>query len=66
MDRDLFMVEGVLYSGLMFRQLGCAEPGTWYRIDQREDQVLLLRSVPDSVGRTFDAIAGFGRRAAKK
>ena len=59
---DIFTIEGVKYSGQMFRMLGVAEPGTWLRIDERKDQMLQLTTVSDSIGTTFDAIVGKGRK----
>ena len=55
---DTVMICGVRYTGLVFRALGTAKPGTWLRIVERKDGTLTINLVNEGVERTFDAIAG--------
>lgn len=66
--RDVVTIEGVQYSGHLFRSLGLRgfEPGTWLRIEQRADGLLTVYSVPEETERSFDAIAGRGIAAMPK
>ena len=58
-DSDIITINGVNYSGELFRSLALAEIGTWLRICERRDGTLTIHTVPDNVERTFDAIIGF-------
>ena len=61
--QDVLTIDGVPYAGLFFRALALAQPGTWLRIEERQPSgQVSVRTVPESVERTFDAISGCGRR----
>lgn len=51
--RDVLTVEGVHYSGDLFRQFSIAPPGTFIQIIERRDGNVVLRDV-----RSFRAIHG--------
>jgi hypothetical protein len=56
--RDVLTIEGVEYSGELFRQLGIAPPGSWMRIVKRE-RVLTVFTVPDEIALAFDRFSGY-------
>lgn len=53
---DVLTVEGVRYSGVLFRSLGICETGKWMKVVERKDGVLTVLNVTDELSRTFNAI----------
>ena len=58
--RDLLIVDGVRYSGQIFRTLALCEPGTWLRFEDRRDGVVSLFTPGPKLERAFDIITGKG------
>lgn len=59
-DRDVLQINSVQYAVQMFRALALASPGTWLRVEERDDGVLTLYQPADTVAATLDAITGRG------
>lgn len=58
---EIVTINGERMSLEFFRFLSNMQPGTWIRIEQSFVQgKLAIRTVPDSVARTFNAIIGAG------
>ena len=57
---DVLTVDGVRYSGHIFRTLALCEPGTWLRFEDRRDGVVSLFTPGPGLERAFDAMTGKG------
>ncbi len=60
LEADLLIVNGVRYSGHLFRMLSLCEPGTWLRLESRRDGVVSVFSPSTDLERAFDAMTGKG------
>lgn len=58
--RDVLTVDGVRYSGHLFRTLALCEPGTWLRFEDRRDGVITVFTPGSDMERAFDAMTGKG------
>ncbi len=58
--RDVLTVDGVRYSGHLFRTLALCEPGTWLRFEDRRDGVITVFTTGADMERAFDAMTGKG------
>jgi hypothetical protein len=57
---DELIVDGVRYSGHLFRTLALCEPGTWLRLEDRRDGVVSVFTPGPELERAFDAMTGKG------
>ena len=57
-DRDLLIVDGVCYSGHIFRTLALCEPGTWLRFEDRRNGTITLSTPGPELERFFDLMTG--------
>ena len=57
---DVLTVDGVRYSGHIFRTLALCEPGTWLRFEDRRDGVVSVFTLGPELERAFDAMTGKG------
>ena len=59
---DILTVNGVKYTGEMFRSMALAPAGTWLRLDGRSEDgaKVFIRTVSPELERTFDAAIGIG------
>jgi hypothetical protein len=55
---DIITIEGIHYSGDLFRSMRVAPVGTWLRITERRDGVVKFVQATPINARSFDAIAG--------
>jgi hypothetical protein len=59
-NADTVAICGVVYSMHIFRTMSIAEPGMWFRIEDRRD-CLTVSTVSEECERAFDLIAKKGR-----
>lgn len=57
---DTVTICGIKYSGIFFRTMAIAEPGTWLRIEGRKDGVISVFNPGDTNARSFDLLTGKG------
>lgn len=57
---DVLTVDGVRYSGHLFRTLALCEPGTWLRFEDRCDGAVTVFTPSPQLERAFDAMTGKG------
>jgi hypothetical protein len=57
---DVLTVDGVRYSGHIFRTLALCAPGTWLRFEDRRDGVVSVFTPGPEMERAFDAMTGKG------
>jgi hypothetical protein len=55
---DVLTVDGVRYSGHIFRTLALCAPGTWLRFEDRRDGVVSVFTPGPEMERAFDAMTG--------
>lgn len=57
---DLLIINGVRYSGHLFRTLALCEPGTWLRFEERRNGTISVFTPGPEMERTFDVMTGKG------
>ena len=58
--RDIVTINGVKYSGHLFRTLALCEPGTWLRFEGRRDGAITVFTPGPDLERAFDVLSGKG------
>jgi hypothetical protein len=53
-SKDVLTIDGMRYSGEIFRTLTLATPGTWFRIEHRSDGVVACFSPAPELAQHFD------------
>ena len=57
---DLLVIDGIRYSGHIFRSLALCEPGAWLRFEDRSGGVISLFTPGPEMERAFDVMTGKG------
>lgn len=57
---DILTVNGISYSGHLFRSLALCEPGTWLRFESRSNGAICVYAPGADMERTFDVMTGKG------
>ena len=55
---DVVVINGVKYSGELFRPLALAREGQWLRIEGNRGGTMTVFSVTDTLEKTFDLLCG--------
>jgi hypothetical protein len=58
--KDVLTVDGVHYTGHIFRALALCEPGTWLRFEDRRDGLVTVFTPGPELERAFDVMTGKG------
>lgn len=61
---DLVVIDGLRYSGEVFRSLALVAPGTWFRVEGRCNNTVHLFSPSEALEKAFDAMTGKGAISA--
>lgn len=59
---DMVVINGVRYSGQLFREFALAREGQWLRMEGNRGGTLTVFSVTETLEKTFDLLCGKAKR----
>lgn len=57
-EGDTITICGIRYAAELFRSMAIAQPGSWYRIEERRDGTISVFKPDEHTERTLDIVSG--------